>query len=90
MGALRETYDLPERPPLPYRVWLLCLAVPALALGLWFVFPDSTVTLVLLFAAICVAVFTGLWHILRDPELEEPPGLDPMPPPSAGRRRVDR
>jgi hypothetical protein len=46
------------------------------------VFPDSTVTVVILFAAVLVAVFTGVWHLLRDPELEEPPGRDPIPPPS--------
>jgi hypothetical protein len=78
----REIYDLPERPPIPYRVWALCIAVPALALGLWLVFPDSTVTVVILFVAVLVAVFTGVWHLLRDPELEEAPGRDPIPPPS--------
>ncbi len=78
----REIYDLPERPPIPYRVWALCIAVPALALGLWLVFPDSTVTVVILFVAVLVAVFTGVWHLLRDPELEEAPDRDPIPPPS--------
>jgi hypothetical protein len=84
MRSVREIYALPDRPPIPYRVWALCLAVPFLSLGLWLVFPDSTVTLVILFAAVLTAVFVGVAHLISDPELEEPPGVDPAPPPRAG------
>jgi hypothetical protein len=85
MPSARKSYELPDRPPIPYRVWVRCVAVPVLALSLWLVFPDSAVTLVLLFAAVVLAVFSGVWHLLSDPDLEEPPRAEPMPPPSAPR-----
>jgi hypothetical protein len=44
MPDIRETYEPPERPPVPYRIWVLTIVVPALALGLWLLLPDSTVT----------------------------------------------
>jgi hypothetical protein len=82
MTSLRETYELPERPPVPYRVWALTIVVPALALGLWLLLPDSTIAVVILFLAVMTAVFTGVRHVLRDRELDEPPPLDPVAPPS--------
>jgi hypothetical protein len=82
MSSLRDLYNLPERPPVPYRIWLLTLTVLAISLGLWLVFGDSTITVVLLFVAVVATLSVGLAHILRSPELEEPPPLDPVPPPS--------
>jgi hypothetical protein len=41
MPDIRETYELPERPPVPYRIWVLTIVVPALALGLWLLLPDG-------------------------------------------------
>jgi hypothetical protein len=82
MSDIRETYELPERPPVPYRIWVLTIVVPALALGLWLLLPDSTVTVIILFVAVLAAVITGVTYVLRDRELEEPPPLHPVPPPS--------
>jgi hypothetical protein len=83
MPDIRETYELPERPPVPYRIWFLTIVVPALALGLWLLLPDSTVTVIILFVAVLAAVFIGVTYVLQDRELEEPPPMHPVPPPSA-------
>ena len=85
MDPVRETYDLPERPPTPFRQWAVMLAVPALALGLWLVLPDSPITVALLAIAVLVAVFVGVGMVLRSRELEEKPGRNPVTPPSVDR-----
>ena len=83
MTQLREDYDLPERPPLPFRQAIVMFAVPLLALVLWLVLPDSPITVALLAIALLAAVFTGVGLVLRSRELDEKPGRNPVPPPSA-------
>lgn len=83
MTQLREDYDLPERPPLPFRQAIVMCAVPLLALVLWLVLPDSPITVALLAIALLAAVFTGVGLVLRSRELDEKPGRNPVPPPSA-------
>lgn len=80
--TLRDTYDLPERPPLPFRTAAVMLVVPLIALGLWLVLPSSAITVALLAIAVLAAVFIGLWLVLRSRELDERPGREPMTPPS--------
>jgi thiol:disulfide interchange protein len=82
MTQLREDYDLPERPPLPFRQAIVMFAVPLLALVLWLVLPDSPITVALLAIALLAAVFTGVGLVLRSRELDEKPGRNPVPPPS--------
>jgi hypothetical protein len=86
MPDIRETYDLPERPPIPYRIWALAMFLIALALGLWLLLPDSTAAVVIVFAVVMGTVFCGARRLLRDRELEEPPPLAPVPPPSVADR----
>jgi uncharacterized membrane protein len=83
---LRQAYDLPERPPIPYRVWATALFVIALALGLWLLLPESPLAVVIVFVVVLTAVFGATLYILRDHELEEPPPLHPVPPPSVADR----
>jgi membrane protein implicated in regulation of membrane protease activity len=85
MRSVRESYDLPERPPTPFRQWAVMLALPAFATGLWLVLPDSPVTVALLAIAVLVAVFVGVGMVLRSRELDEKPGRDPVTPPSVDR-----
>jgi membrane protein implicated in regulation of membrane protease activity len=85
MDPVRETYDLPERPPTPFRQWAVMLALPALALGLWLALPDSPITVALLAIALLVAVFVGVGMVLRSRELKEEPGRNPVTPPSVDR-----
>jgi len=82
MTQLREDYDLPERPPLPFRQALVMVALPVIALGLWLALPDSPITVALLAVAVLVAVFAGVGLVLRSRELDEKPGRKPVTPPS--------
>jgi hypothetical protein len=83
--SIRETYDLPKRPPVPFRQWAVMLIVPLLALGLWLALPDSPITVGLLAVTILVAVFVGVGLVLRKSGLDAKPGRDPVPPPSVTR-----
>jgi len=85
MDSVRESYDLPKRPPTPFRQWAVMLAIPALATGLWLALPDSPITVALLAIAVLVAVFVGVGMVLRSPELDEKPGREPVTPPSVDR-----
>jgi hypothetical protein len=82
MRSVRETYDLPKHPPLPFRQIALMLVIPALALGLWLVLPDSPITVALLAVSIFAAVFGGVTLVLRSRRTSEAPGRHPITPPS--------
>jgi hypothetical protein len=82
MTNLREDYDLPERPPLPFRQAIVMVALPVIALGLWLAVPDSPITVALLAVALLAAVFVGVGLVLRSRELDEKPGRNPVTPPS--------
>jgi hypothetical protein len=83
MRSVRETYDIPkERPGITLRQWLVMLAAPLLALGLWRALPDSPITVALLAIAMLAAVFTGVGLVLNSRRLDEEPGRNPTPPPS--------
>lgn len=83
MRSVRETYDIPkERPGITLRQWLVMLAAPLLALGLWRALPDSPITVALLANAMLAAVFTGVGLVLNSRRLDEEPGRNPTPPPS--------
>jgi len=60
-------------------MWLLMLAVPAAALVLWVVLPDSPITVAILVIAVLAAVFTGVAWVLRARGLNRPPGRNPRP-----------
>jgi hydrogenase/urease accessory protein HupE len=82
MTNLREDYDLPERPPLPFRQAIVMIALPVIALGLWLAVPDSPITVALLAVAVLAAVFVGVGLVLHSRELDEKPGRHPVTPPS--------
>lgn len=82
MTNLREDYDLPERPPLPFRQAIVMIALPVIALGLWLAVPGSPITVALLAVAVLAAVFVGVGLVLRSRELDEKPGRNPVTPPS--------
>ena len=83
MANLRETYDLPKRPPVPLRHWLLMLGVVIGALALWRLLPDSPVAVAIMVIAVLGVVFTGVALVLRSKGLSEAPGRNPTTPPSA-------
>ncbi|MDX6719779.1 MAG: hypothetical protein QOJ63_2033 [Solirubrobacteraceae bacterium] len=74
--------NMPERPPVPVWQWLVMLAAPVLALGLWRLLPDSPLLVALLAITVLAAVFLAISLVLRNRELSEPPQENPVPPPS--------
>jgi len=82
MTNLREDYDLPRRPPLPFRQAAFMVAFVVLALALWLLLPSSPVTVALLAVVLLAAVFVGVAAVLRSRELDEKPGRNPVTPPS--------
>jgi 4-hydroxybenzoate polyprenyltransferase len=82
MRSVRETYDLPKRPPLPLRQFAVMAVAPLAALALWLAVPDSAVTVALLAVTFLVTVFLAVGKLLRSRELDEKPGRNPVTPPS--------
>jgi hypothetical protein len=82
MTNLREDYDLPRRPPLPFRQAALMIAFVVIALGAWLLLPSSPITVGLLAIALLAVVFFGVGAVLRSRELDEKPGRNPVTPPS--------
>lgn len=82
MTDLRDDYDLPRKPPLPFRQAILMCAVVALALAGWLLLPSSPITVALLAIVLLAAVFVGVGTVLRSRELDEKPGHNPVTPPS--------
>jgi hypothetical protein len=82
MRSVRETYDLPESPPSPVRMWVFMVTVALGAVVLWLVLPDSAVTVAILAVVLLAVVFFGVSRILKTRGLSEPPGRRPTPPPS--------
>ncbi len=82
MTDLRDDYDLPKKPPLPFRQAAVMFTVVALALGGWLLVPNSPITVGLLAVALLAAVFVGVGLVLRSRELDEKPGRNPVTPPS--------
>ncbi len=82
MQRERENYDLPKRPPLPFRQAAVMFAVILLALGLWLLLPNSPFAVGFLAIVVLAAVFIGVGSVLRSRELDEKPGRNPVTPPS--------
>jgi hypothetical protein len=82
MERERENYDLPKRPPLPFRQAAVMFTVVLLALGLWLLLPNSPISVALLAIVLLAAVFIGVGSVLRSRELDEKPGRNPVTPPS--------
>ena len=78
----RENYDLPKKPPLPFRQAVVMFGAVVLALGLWFFLPNSPIVVALIAVIVLAAVFTGVGFVLRSKELDEKPGRNPVTPPS--------
>ena len=82
MRSIRETYDAPNETPSPMRMWALMVGVVVLALALWFVLPDSPVTVAILAIVVLATVFFGVSRVLASRQLNRAPGRNPAPPPS--------
>ncbi len=89
MRSLLDAYDLPHRVPAAIRIWLLMLAVPAVAVGLWLVLPHTAAVVVLVGLAVLALVFGGLARILNSRQFNEPPARRPAPLPSLDGETAD-
>jgi hypothetical protein len=80
MPSIRETYDLPERPPTPFRQWAVMAVIPVLVIVGWIVLPNTAVSVALLAVATLVVVFGGIAWVLRSRQFSDPPRRRPAPP----------
>jgi hypothetical protein len=83
MRPLLDTYGLPHRLPVVFRIVILMLAIPAVGIALWLILPHTPAVVGLLVLYVLAAVAGGLWRISTARELNRPPGRNPQPPPSA-------
>ncbi|MGK2938534.1 MAG: hypothetical protein ACSLFR_12140 [Solirubrobacteraceae bacterium] len=75
--------DAPVRDaPAPFSMWLIMLAVPVLIVGAWLLLPDSGLGVALLVLTTLAIVFLAVWRVMSLRRLAEPPGRNPVPPPS--------
>lgn len=82
MRSVRETYDLPRRPPAAIRM-LVFMAIFALgATFAWLLFPDSAISVAVLAVALLLIVGGGVWWIFSSRGVREVPGREPMQAPS--------
>lgn len=81
--SVREDYSLPEKPPVPARMWALMVAVPVVALLLWTLLPSGPVTVVVIALVLLGGIGFTLSRILASRAINEKPGRNPVRPPSA-------
>jgi hypothetical protein len=78
MSDIRETYDLPRKPPATFRfIGFLAVFVIGAPL-LWLVLPDGPVTVAVLGIALLVIIGVGLRLILGSRELNRAPSRNPV------------
>ena len=84
MPTIKETYGLPERTPVPMRLWLVPGIITVVAVGGWLALPHTPAVAGLLVVAVLVAVGSGIGRIMTSRQLSEPPQRKPVKPPSVG------
>jgi hypothetical protein len=80
--GLRDIYNVPRGPGLAGRMWVVMVALPAVALALWLLLPDSPFTVVITAIAVLLLVGGGVAGALGSRQASEPPPRRPAPPPS--------
>jgi hypothetical protein len=84
MPTIKETYDLPDRPPVAVRLWIIPGLITIAALGGWFVLPHTPAIAGLLVLVVIVAVGAAIMRVMTSRELSELPRRRPVKPPSTG------
>ena len=84
----RENYDLPKRPPLPFRQAAVMFGAVVLALGLWFLLPSSPIVVALIAVIVLAAVFMGVGAVLRPASSTRSPAATRSPRRASTRRAV--
>lgn len=79
MRSIRETYDLPRKPPALFRFAAFMVAFAVGAPLLWLVLPHGVVTVAALAVALLLIIGFALRSILSSREIEQPPPRQPVP-----------
>jgi hypothetical protein len=79
MRSIRETYDLPRKPPAMFRFAAFMVAFAIAAPLLWLVLPDGIVTVAVLALALLLIIGFALRSILSSRDVEQPPPRRPAP-----------
>jgi hypothetical protein len=79
MRSVRQTYDLPRKPPAMFRFAAFMVAFAIGAPLLWLVLPDGVVTVAVLAVVLLLIVGFALRSILASREVEQPPPRRPVP-----------
>jgi hypothetical protein len=79
MPSIRETYDLPRKPPATFRFAAFMVAFAVGAPLLWLVLPDGIVTVAGLAIFLLVIIALALRSILSSRDVQQPPPRRPVP-----------
>jgi hypothetical protein len=79
---LLDTYGLPHRLPVVFRLVIVMIAVPVILAVLWLILPHTAAVVGILAVVALLALGLGLWRVFSARELSESPGRDPTAPPS--------
>jgi hypothetical protein len=82
MRSLLDTYGLPHRVPVVFRIVILMVAFPAVGIALWLILPHTPAVVGVMVLYVLAVGALGLWRISTARELSRPPGRHPQPPPS--------
>jgi hypothetical protein len=79
MRSIRETYDLPRKPPALFRFAAFVVAFAVAAPLLWLVLPDGVVTVAVLAVVLLLIIGFALRSILASREVNRRPSRRPVP-----------
>jgi hypothetical protein len=79
MADIRESYDLPRKPPAVFRYIAFIGAFVIGAPLLWLALPDGVVTVAGLAIFLLVIIALALRSILSSRDVNEAPGRNPVP-----------
>ena len=79
MRSIRNTYDLPRKPPATFRFVAFMVAFAVAAPLLWLVLPDGVVTVAVLAIALLLIIGFALRAIFSSRDLEQQPPRRPAP-----------
>jgi hypothetical protein len=79
MRSIRESYDLPRKPPALFRFAAFMVAFAVGAPLLWLLLPDGVVTVAVLAVALLLIIGFALRSILASREVRQRPPRRPVP-----------
>jgi hypothetical protein len=77
-----DTYGLPRRLPVVFRLAILMVVLPGVGAAIWLLLPHDAAGVAVLVIYVLLAGVLALWRISTAAELSRRPGRHPTPPPS--------